>query len=906
MSKLVIVESPAKARTISRFLGDDYDVLASVGHIRDLPQPSKLPASMKGGAYSQFAVDIDSGFEPYYVISEGKNKTVRELKAALKNADELLLATDEDREGEAIAWHLLEVLKPKVPVKRMVFHEITKSAIEEALAHPRDLDTKLVDAQESRRILDRLVGYKISPLLWRKIATGTSAGRVQSAATRLLVDRERERMAFIAASYADVSATFDKAGEEFDAKLVAVDGTRIATGKDFNDKGELAKKNVTHLDAATAKLIADYTAGAHGEVTSVETKPYKRHPGPPFTTSTLQQAAHSLGMSARDTMRTAQYLYENGYITYMRTDSVALSAQAISAARSQIATMYGEQYVPDKPNFYANKSKGAQEAHEAIRPAGDTFRAPKDVRGELNDSQYRLYELIWKRTLASQMTDCLGQTATVKVLVDGVPEVGTAEFSASGTVITFAGFRKVYGLDGDDEQSAAKNGKGDKETRLPALTRGDSLEVSDVRAEDHSTTPPPRYNDASLVKKMEELGIGRPSTYAATIQTVLNRDYAERRSGALVPTMLAFSVTRLLEEGLPELVDYDFTALMEADLDRIASGDDERVAYLTRFWKGESEQEGLEGKVDNLGDVDAREINSIDLGEGLVLRNGRYGAYIQEVGADGKDGQRASVPQGLALDEITAAKAREILEAVANGDRELGIDPDSGHMIVAKEGRYGPYFTEIIPEDEVVLTKTGKPSKRQPKPRTASLFKTMNLDTVTLQDALRLFELPRVVGVTDDGYEIKAQNGRYGPYLTKEKEGETAKPETRSLTSEDQIFTVTLAEAEALYAQPKGRRGRASSAAPLKEFGNDPATGAPVVLKDGRFGPYVTDGTTNASLRKGDEVETLTAERAYELLADRRAKGPAKKRTTRKTAAKKSTAKKTATKKTTTKKTAKK
>lgn len=901
MSKLVIVESPAKARTISRFLGDDYEVLASVGHIRDLPQPSKLPASMKGGAYSQFAVDIDAGFEPYYVISEGKSKTVRDLKAALKNADELLLATDEDREGEAIAWHLLEVLKPKVPVKRMVFHEITQSAIEEALAHPRDLDTKLVDAQESRRILDRLVGYKISPLLWRKIATGTSAGRVQSAATRLLVDRERERMAFIAASYADVSATFDKDGEEFDAKLVAVGDKRIATGKDFNEKGELKKKTVTCLDADTAQRIADYTAQARGEVTSVETKPYKRHPGPPFTTSTLQQAAHSLGMSARDTMRTAQSLYENGYITYMRTDSVALSKQAISAARSQISSIYGEQYVPDKPNFYANKSKGAQEAHEAIRPAGDTFRAPKDVRGELNDAQFKLYELIWKRTLASQMADCLGQTATVKVLVSGVPEVGTAEFSASGTVITFAGFRKVYGVDDEAEQSSAKGAK--KETRLPALERGDNLDVSDAQAETHATTPPSRYNDASLVKKMEELGIGRPSTYAATIQTVLNRDYAERRSGALVPTMMAFSVTRLLEEGLPELVDYDFTALMEADLDRIASGDDERVAYLTRFWKGEGEQAGLESKVDNLGDVDARVINSIDLGEGLLLRNGRYGAYIQEVGADDEgEGRRASVPQGLALDEITAAKAREILEAVANGDRELGIDPDSGHMIVAKEGRYGPYFTEIIPDDEVVLTKTGKPSKRKPKARTASLFKTMNLDTVTLEDALRLFELPRIVGFTEDGYEIKAQNGRYGPYLTKEKEGESAKPETRSLASEEQIFTVTVAEAEALYAQPKGRRGRTSSAAPLREFGNDPASGAPVVLKDGRFGPYVTDGTTNASLRKGDEVETLTPERAYELLADRRAKGPAKKRTTRKASAKKTSAKKISAKKTSAKK----
>ncbi len=895
MTKLVIVESPSKARTIGRFLGEDYTVLASVGHIRDLAQPKAVPEKMKS-AYGEYAIDIDGGFEPYYVVSDGKKKTVTDLKKALKDADELLLATDEDREGEAIAWHLLELLDPKVPVKRMVFHEITKSAIDSALASPRELDTQLVDAQESRRILDRLVGYKISPMLWRKIGAGTSAGRVQSAATRLLVDRERERMAFVAASYADVTATFAKGEEAFDAKLVAVSGKRIATGKDFGDDGVLTKAGVVNLDLNTARAVADFVAGAEGTVTSVETKPYRRHPGPPFTTSTLQQAAHSLGMSARQTMSTAQYLYENGYITYMRTDSVALSSQAVEAARSQIAAEFGARYVPEKPNRYANRSKGAQEAHEAIRPAGNEFRHPREVAGKLSESQHKLYELIWKRTLASQMADALGNTATVKVQVEGVPEVDSAEFSASGTVIAFAGFRKVYGV---EEGSSGSARKGEKETRLPELSRGETVPAREAKAEGHQTAPPPRYNDASLVKKMEELGIGRPSTYASTIQTILNRDYAERRGGALVPTMKAFSVTQLLEGALPELVDYDFTADMEAELDRIAAGEESRVDYLTRFWKGAGEHQGLETLVDNMVDVDARVVNSIDLGEGFLLRNGRYGAYLQEVDADGNEVRHGSVPEGLAVDEITAEKAREILETTAGDGRELGVDPETGRKVLAKDGRYGPYFTDVVGEDEVLYTKTGKVSKRKPKPRTASLFKSMDLATVTLEDALRLFGLPRTVGETADGYTIKAQNGRYGPYMTKEKAGETTKPETRSLESEEQIFKITLEQAEAVYARPKQRRGRGASQAPLRELGNDPATGAPVVVKDGRFGPYVTDGTTNASLRRGDEPESITPERAYELLAERREKGPVKKkRTTKKaSASKKAGAKKTAAKK---------
>lgn len=877
MSKLVIVESPAKARTISGYLGSDYSVEASVGHIRDLPQPSELPASMKKGPYAKFSVDIEAGFEPYYVIDPDKKKKVAELKKLLKEADELLLATDEDREGEAIAWHLNEVLKPKVPVKRMVFHEITPEAIARALDNPRQLDAQLVDAQESRRILDRLVGYEVSPLLWRKVSPGLSAGRVQSVATRLVVSRERERMAFVAASYWDVTAVFAKEKQDFSAKLTALDSVRVAAGRDFDDAGKLtakaAKEGVRALGKDDAEQLAAALEGADARVASVETKPYTRRPAAPFTTSTLQQeASRKLRMSSRDAMRTAQSLYENGYITYMRTDSTNLSEQAVSAARSQIREMYGQESLPDKPRLYATKSKGAQEAHEAIRPAGDHFRTPAQVKGDLTASQFALYELIWKRTVASQMADARGQTASVRVAVGVAGAAGAREatFAASGTIITFSGFMAVY-----QESADAKRYEDRENARLPEVKEGEALRTLEAAADGHETLPPPRYTEASLVKRMEELGIGRPSTYAATISTITDRGYVDRRGQALVPTWTAFSVVRLLEENLPELVDYDFTADMETELDRIAAGEERRIEYLTRFWKGQEGRLGLEGQVESLGDIDAKAVNSIDLGEGVVLRVGRYGPYVQEE-REGAEARNASVPDSIAPDELTPAKARELLDKSSFDGRELGVDPETGRKVLAKAGRFGPYVTDVPKEGEVALTPTGRPSKKPPKPRTASLLSSMALESVTLEDALKLLSLPRAVG--DDGETIFAHNGRYGPYLTRGKD-------SRSLASEDEIFTVTLDQAKELFAQPKQRRG-ATAKEPLRELGTDPVTGVTVLLKDGRFGPYVTDGTTNASLRREDDPLTITPERAYELLADRRAKGPAKKPARKKASAK--------------------
>jgi DNA topoisomerase I len=920
--KLVIVESPAKARTIGGYLGPDFEVEASVGHIRDLPQPSELPADMKKGPYGKFAVDVEGDFDPYYVVDSDKKKKVTELKRALKDADELYLATDEDREGEAIAWHLLDVLKPKVPVKRMVFHEITREAITRALENTRELDTRLVDAQETRRILDRLVGYEVSPLLWRKIKPGISAGRVQSVATRMVVERERERMAFRSASYWDVSGTFtggpaDDRGQ-FVARLVTLDSRRVATGRDFGDDGLLRpaaqKADVVHLHEAEATALAAALERAEARVVSMETKPYTRRPTAPFTTSTLQQeASRKLRMSARETMRTAQGLYENGFITYMRTDSSALSGQAIAAARRQAAELYGAEYVPDKPRVYGAKAKGAQEAHEAIRPAGDSFRTPAQVANQLTGSQFRLYELIWKRTVASQMADARGSTATVRVAATAVLADGArqAELTASGTVITFRGFLAAYeeGRDAERYDAAA-----DKETRLPVLTEGDAVVTDQVTAEGHETTPPPRYTEASLVKALEERGIGRPSTYAATISTITDRGYVDRRGQALVPTWLAFSVVRLLEENLPRLVDYDFTAEMEGDLDRIASGTEDRVGWLSRFYRGDDDaaRPGLKTLVEGLGDIDARAVNSIDIGDGITLRVGRYGPYLETAPAEeGAEGRRASVPDDVAPDELTVDKAKELLERQADDGRELGADPATGHTIIAKNGRFGPYVTEVLPEEDdgdAAAASTGaspngtdpagakkKPVRKKAakaKPRTASLLKSMQLETVTLDDALRLLSLPRVVGTDPEGVEITAQNGRYGPYLKKG-------TDSRSLTSEEQIFDVTLEEALAIYAEPKRGRG-ATTKPPLKELGEDPVSGKPVVVKDGRFGPYVTDGTTNATLRKDDAPESITPERGFELLAEKRAKGPAKKparkapakKTTTKTAAKKAPAKK--------------
>ena len=954
-TKLVIVESPNKVRSIAGYLGPEFDVEASVGHIRDLPQPSELPATMKKGPYGKFAVDVEDDFTPYYVVNPDKKKTVAQLKKALKEADELYLATDDDREGEAIAWHLQQVLKPKVPVRRMVFTEITREAVTRALDNTRDLDIHLVDAQETRRILDRLVGYEVSPVLWRKVRAGLSAGRVQSVATRLVVERERERMAFRSASYWGVEADFStvlspvdvtaRQDASFTARLVTLDGRRVATGRDFNDDGELrpaaVKASAVHLHQVGATAVAEAISRGEPRVAGVEDKPYKRRPAAPFTTSTLQQeASRKLRMNPRETMRVAQGLYENGFITYMRTDSTVLSGQAVAAARSQVAELYGAEYVPERPRVYASKSKGAQEAHEAIRPAGDHFRTPAQVSGELTGAQFRLYELIWKRTVASQMADAVGSTATVTVEVpltpaagesrDSGPTFSTAGLTASGTVITFRGFLAAYEEGRDAERYQEDSGtttKDAKDVRLPSMISGQELAALAAEASGHETTPPPRYTEASLVKALEEREIGRPSTYAATMSTISDRGYVDHRGQALVPTWLAFAVTRLLEENFTELVDYDFTASMERDLDRIAAGEEDRVAWLRRFYNGQGASgaaveetapaageldaaaalraQGLKGLVDNLGEIDARAVNSIEIGEGITLRVGRYGPYLE----DG-EGKRANVPADVAPDELTVDKARELFARAADDGRELGVDPVSGHVIIAKDGRYGPYVTEVLPDPEEVAgtaaadsaaadgqnatkpartatsTKTRRTAKAaKPKPRTASLLRSMDLSTVTLEQALDLLSLPRVVGQDpESGADITAQNGRYGPYLKKG-------TDSRSLETEEQIFTVTLEQALEIFAQPKRRRGQAAARGPLRELGEDPATGKPVVIKDGRFGPYFTDGETNVTLRRGDDPATVTPERAFELLAEKRAKGPAKKRTTRKTTAKKTTAK---------------
>ena len=903
--KLVIVESPAKARTIAGYLGDDFDVEASVGHIRDLPQPSELPADMKKGPYGKFAVDVENGFAPYYVVDADKKKKVAELKKLLKESDELYLATDEDREGEAIAWHLLAELKPKIPVKRMVFHEITREAITRALENTREIDERLVDAQETRRILDRLYGYEVSPVLWRKVRQGLSAGRVQSVATRLVVERERERMAFVAADYWDVTGTFavaDASEPTFTARLTGVDGARVASGRDFDDRGTLKTRDAVALDEARAAALVAGLDGVAFQVQSLETKPYTRRPAAPFTTSTLQQeASRKLRMSSRQAMRTAQSLYENGYITYMRTDSPALSTQAVDAARRQVAELYGSEYVPDKPRVYTSKAKGAQEAHEAIRPAGDHFRTPAQVARELSGDQFKLYELIWKRTVASQMADARGQTASVRLAATATTPDGPVDtvFSASGTVITFRGFLAAYEEGRDrgryDEAEGGAAASSD-DARLPQMAQGDPLTASDLAADGHRTSPPPRFTEASLVKALEERGIGRPSTYAATIGVIQDRGYVTNRGQALVPTWLAFAVTRLLEENFDRLVDYNFTAGMEEDLDAIATGQKERVDWLEQFYFGDRsdsvETGGLRGLVDNLGEIDAREVNSIDIGDGITLRVGRYGPYLEAPG-DGPDAdpRRASVPDDLAPDELTVDKARELLETMPDGDKVLGTDPATGHEIVARNGRYGPYVTEVLPEPELDPSLSAAARKKAlaaaPKPRTGSLFKSMNLATVTLDDALQLLSLPRVVGVDpESGAEITAQNGRYGPYLKKG-------TDSRTLASEEQLFTVTLEEALAIYAQPKRGRGQTATP-PLRELGTDPTSGKPIVVKEGRFGAYVTDGETNRTLPRDVTPESITPEQAVELLAEKRAAGPAKKRTTtRKTT---TTRKKTTTK----------
>ncbi len=869
---LVIVESPAKAKTIASFLGGDYMVESSVGHIRDLPDDaSEVPAAYRGESWARLGIDVDNDFKPLYVVPARKKDVVKKLKAALKGASELYLATDEDREGESIAWHLREVLNPRVPVRRMVFHEITRPAIQRAVDQWRDLDMPLVDAQETRRLLDRLYGFEVSPVLWRRIRPRLSAGRVQSVATRMLVQREWARMRFRAGGWWDLDGRFQRDATPFTATLVALDGRRLATGKDFTELGELkAGVDVVRLDEATARGLAVRLDRAAFAVRSVEQKPYRRQPYPPFMTSTLQQeAGRKLRFDSKRTMQVAQRLYENGFITYMRTDSTALSEEAVATARREIAARYGDEYVPAQPRRYSRKVKNAQEAHEAIRPAGDDFRSPDQVAGPLGGDDLRLYELIWKRTMASQMADAVGHT--VQVRLGATSSTGEdAELSTSGKVVTFPGFFRAY-VEGSDDPDAELE---DREVRLPPMSAGDPLEVVGLEAKGHTTQPPPRYTDASLVKAMEEMGVGRPSTYASIISTIVDRGYAWKKGSALVPTFTAFAVVNLLEQHFGELVDYGFTARLEDDLDDIAGRRQERVPWLNSFFHGGDEKPGLRSLVtDRLDAIDPRQVSAIPIGtdtEGrqVVVRVGRYGPFLQ------RDEDRASVPEDLAPDELTMERAAELL-AAPSGDRALGTDPASGLPVLARAGRFGPYVqlgeAEVPPGGA-----TGARTKvKTAKPRTASLFKSMDLTTLELGDALRLLTLPRVVGVDPGtGEEIVAQNGRFGPYLTRG-------ADSRSLGAEEELFTVTLDEALALYAQPKPRRG-ARAAAPLRELGPDPVSGALMVVKDGRFGPYVTDGEVNATVPRGDSVEALTPERAAELLADKRAKGPTKpKRPTR-------------------------
>ncbi|MEV4620936.1 type I DNA topoisomerase [Asanoa sp. NPDC049573] len=904
-TRLVIVESPAKAKTISGYLGPGYVVEASLGHVRDLPRnAADVPAKYKKEPWARLGVDVDNGFAALYVVSADRKQQITKLTKLAKEVDEVFLATDEDREGEAIAWHLVETLKPKVPVKRMVFHEITRQAIQAAVANPRDIDRDLVDAQEARRILDRLYGYEVSPVLWKKVMPRLSAGRVQSVATRIVVERERQRMAFRSADYWDIQALLavDAAAAKegprtFTATLVALDGDRVATGKDFEPTTGRVRPGaaVVHLDADGARGLAARLDGRPFTVTRVEEKPYRRKPYAPFITSTLQQeAARKLRFSSQQTMRTAQRLYENGYITYMRTDSVNLSETAIAAARRQIAELYGQGSVPPEPRRYTGKVKNAQEAHEAIRPAGDHFRTPGEVAGELSTEEFKLYELIWRRTIASQMTDAVGMSVSIRIRA--VSSAGEeADFGATGKTITDPGFLRAYVESSDDESAEAE----DAERRLPNLVKDQPLTAEQLEALGHSTQPPSRYTEASLVKALEELGIGRPSTYASIMATIQDRGYVVKRGQALIPSFLAFAVIGLLEGHYPRLVDYNFTAAMENELDEIAGGDMAAADFLTSFYFGSdvsadgtiAASGGLKRLVtDNLSEIDARSVNSIPLfkddhGRDIVVRVGRYGPYLQR-GAehpsangngDGSDHEdRASIPEGLAPDELTPEKVDELFLG-GGGERNLGTHPETGEDIVLKSGRYGPYVS------------SGE--------RNASLFKSHSPETLSLEEALRLLSLPRLVGKDDDGVEILAASGRYGPYV---KKGD----EFRSLESEDKLFTVTLDEAKALLAAPKTRQRRAA-APPLREMGPDPLTELPLVIKDGRFGPYVTDGEVNASLRRGQTPESLSIEQASEMLAEKRAKGPAPRKKAAKKAATKSatgTAKKTAAKKTTAKK----
>ena len=953
-SKLVIVESPTKAKKIGGYLGSEYTVMASVGHIRDLAQPSQVPAADKT-KFGKFGVDVEDGFKPYYIVDGNKKKTVSELKSALKKADTLYLATDEDREGEAIAWHLVQTLKPKVPVKRMVFHEITKEAIKASLDNTRDVDDDMVDAQETRRILDRLYGYELSPVLWRKVGPGLSAGRVQSVATRLIVERERERMAFVRAPYWDVTATLEAPDADgnnvaFDSRMVSLGGRRLAGSKDFGADGKLtaagAKDQVVQLDEAQASAIAQALEFATFTVASMETKPYRRRPVPPFTTSTLQQTAgNRLGMSSRQTMRAAQGLYENGYITYMRTDSVTLSQEAIAAAREAVVKHFGENYLSDAPKQYATKTAGAQEAHECIRPAGAKFRDPAEIASKVPADQLKLYTLIWQRTLACQMADATGSTATVRLSAP-TESNGEAMFQASGTVIEFPGFMKATGegrrasaeskkgdAAGSVEQAAqsGKSSKADKKSddnvSLPPMNPGDALAAVAVGADGHETQPPARYTEASLVKTLEQKEIGRPSTYASIISTIIDRGYVYERGRALIPSWLAFSVVKLLETKFPRYVDYEFTADMESGLDQIASGQETGRNWLTRFYFGSGEgaaqsadeaHAGLQQQVAQLGEIDAREINTIEIGDGLHVRVGRYGPYLEDMNHLDDEGnpKRASLPDTLAPDELTVEVGHDLIENHSGGPRALGVDPVSGGTVEVRNGRFGLYVALVMPSADAgdagdagdaaggasEKPKRGKGAKKAAadRPKMASLFKTMSPESLTLDDALRLLSLPREVGSYEEvdaqtgevqTVTVQANNGRYGPYLTKT--GADGKSDTRSLASEDEIFTVDLDKAKELFAQPKYGRGRGRGAAkpPLRELGVDPETQKQVTIKDGFYGAYITDGETNRTLPKQYAPESIEPAEAFRLLAEKRAQGPSKRRG-RKTAAGKGGAKK--------------
>lgn len=951
-TKLVIVESPTKAHKIGDYLGKGYTVMASVGHIRDLAQPSQVPAADKA-KFGKFGVDVNDGFKPYYIVDGDKKRTVSELKSALKNADELYLATDEDREGEAIAWHLVQTLKPEVPVKRMVFHEITKNAINASLNNTRDVDGNMVDAQETRRILDRLYGYELSPVLWRKVGPGLSAGRVQSVATRLIVERERERMAFKRAPYWDIVATLsapDALGEraEFSARMIALGGKRLAGSKDFGADGQLTPDgfaaNVRQLDEAGATAVASALKTADFTVMSMETKPYRRRPQPPFTTSTLQQTAgNRLGMGARAVMRAAQSLYENGYITYMRTDSVTLSQEGITAARNAVSYHFGDKFLSAEPKQYATKTAGAQEAHECIRPAGSRFHDPDELASKLPGDQLRLYTLIWQRTLACQMADATGSTATVRL---SAPTESNREamFQASGTVIEFPGFMKATGegrrasaeskkgdAAGSVEQAAqsGKSSKADKKSddnvSLPPMNPGDALAAVAVGADGHETQPPARYTEASLVKTLEQKEIGRPSTYASIIFTIIDRGYVYERGRALIPSWLAFSVVKLLETKFPRYVDYEFTADMESGLDQIASGQETGRNWLTRFYFGSGEgaaqsadeaHAGLQQQVAQLGEIDAREINTIEIGDGLHVRVGRYGPYLEDVNHLDDEGnpKRASLPDTLAPDELTVEVGHDLIENHSGGPRALGVDPVSGGTVEVRNGRFGPYVALVMPSADAGadgdVAGDGKPKKVKSakktadRPKMASLFKTMSPESLTLDDALRLLSLPREVGSYEEANAqtgevqtvvVQANNGRYGPYLTKT--GADGKSDTRSLASEDEIFTVDLDKAKELFAQPKYGRGRGRGAAkpPLRELGVDPETQKQVTIKEGFYGAYITDGETNRTLPKQYAPESIEPAEAFRLLAEKRAQGPSKRRG-RKGAAGKGGAKKTAVK----------